>query len=142
MFLPLALYSQTIGFDLPVGTLVQALLVNGILYHLWYFPAFDYWEPAPNKSLLIHVSFKKVFWLAAGLYLIGLGGDSWFGLIQQTPIEPFYTAVFHLLDGTRNGIFFYTIVFVLRCAGQKTIREKKFIQNSSLLFDQSYRIAY
>ena len=102
---------------------------------------FDYWEPAPNKfadTCLL----QKVFWLAAGLYLIGLGGDSWFGLIQQTPIEPFYTAVFHLLDGTRNGIFFYTIVFVLRCAGQKTIREKKFIQNSSLLFDQSYRIAY
>ncbi|WP_426093315.1 hypothetical protein, partial [Escherichia coli] len=87
MFLPLALYSQTIGFDLPVGTLVQALLVNGILYHLWYFPALITGSLLLT-SLLIHVSFKKVFWLAAGLYLIGLGGDSWFGLIQQTPIEP------------------------------------------------------
>ena len=101
---------------------------------------FDYWEPAPNKfadTCLL----QKVFWLAAGLYLIGLGGDSWFGLIQQTPIEPFYTAVFHLLDGTRNGIFFTPLFLCLGVLVRKQ-SEKKFIQNSSLLFDQSYRIAY
>ena len=56
--LPLALYSQTIGFDLPVGTLVQVLLVNGILYHLWYFPALITGSLLLT-SLLIHVSFKK-----------------------------------------------------------------------------------
>ena len=58
------------------------------------------------------------------MYLIGLGGDSWFGLIQQTPIEPFYTAVFHLLDGTRNGIFFYTIVLCLGVLVRKQSEKK------------------
>ncbi|MEQ7149107.1 membrane-bound serine racemase VanT [Enterococcus gallinarum] len=132
MFLPLALYSQTIGFDLPVGTLAQALLVNGILYHLWYFPALITGSLLLT-SLLIHVSFKKVFWLAAGLYLIGLGGDSWFGLIQQTPIEPFYTAVFHLLDGTRNGIFFTPLFLCLGVLVRKQ-SEKRSLSKTALFF--------
>jgi serine/alanine racemase len=105
LFLPLALYTQTLRMDLPIGTFLQTVLINGILYHLWYFPAVITGSLLVT-GLLMKLSFNKVFWLASGLYLIGLGGDSWFGFVQNTPIAAFYTPVFHLLDGTRNGIFF------------------------------------
>jgi serine/alanine racemase len=112
LFLPLALYSHLIRIDLPIGDFFQLLLVDGILYHLWYFPAIIT-GGLLTMVLLRILSFKKVFWLTVGLYLIGLLGDSWFALIQHTSIEPFYTAIFRLFAYTRNGLFFTPLFLCL-----------------------------
>lgn len=112
LFLPLAWYSGMLGLNMPLGTFIQTLLVNGILYHLWYFPAIITGSLLV-MGLLVRFSFKQVFFMAIGLYVIGLGGDSWSGLAEHTPITPLYSLIFQLLDGTRNGIFFAPLFLLL-----------------------------
>ncbi|MBZ0324189.1 membrane-bound serine racemase VanT [Enterococcus casseliflavus] len=112
LFLPLAWYSGMLGLNMPLGTFIQTLLVNGILYHLWYFPAIITGSLLV-MGLLTRLSFKQVFFIAVGLYVVGLGGDSWSGLAAQTPITPFYSLIFQLLAGTRNGIFFAPLFLLL-----------------------------
>ena len=112
LFLPLAWYSGMLGLNMPLGTFIQTLLVNGILYHLWYFPAIITGSLLV-MGLLVRFSFKQVFFMAIGLYVIGLGGDSWSGLAAQTPLASFYSLIFQLLAGTRNGIFFAPLFLLL-----------------------------
>lgn len=112
LFLPLAWYSGMLGLNMPLGTFIQTLLVNGILYHLWYFPAIITGSLLV-MGLLTRLSFKQVFFIAVGLYVVGLGGDSWSGLAAQTPITPLYSLIFQLLAGTRNGIFFAPLFLIL-----------------------------
>ncbi len=112
LFLPLAWYSGMLGLNMPLGTFIQTLLVTGILYHLWYFPAIITGSLLV-MGLLTRLSFKHVFFIAAGLYVVGLGGDSWSGLAEHTPITPLYSLIFQLLDGTRNGIFFAPLFLLL-----------------------------
>ncbi len=112
LFLPLAWYSGILGLNMPLSTFIQTLLVNGILYHLWYFPAIIT-GGLLVMGLLTRLSFKQVFFIAVGLYVVGLGGDSWSGLAAQTPITPLYSLIFQLLDGTRNGIFFAPLFLIL-----------------------------
>lgn len=112
LFLPLAWYSGMLGLNTPLGTFIQTLLVNGILYHLWYFPAIITGSLLV-MGLLTRLSFKHVFFISVGLYVIGLGGDSWFELIAKTPIAPVYSLLFQLLNGTRNGFFFTPLFLIL-----------------------------
>ncbi len=112
LFLPLAWYSGMLGLNMPLGTFIQTLLVNGILYHLWYFPAIITGSLLV-MGLLTRLSFKQVFFIAVGLYVVGLGGDSWSGLAEHTPITPLYSLIFQLLAGTRNGIFFAPLFLLL-----------------------------
>lgn len=112
LFLPLAWYSGMLGLNMPLGTFIQTLLVNGILYHLWYFPAIITGSLLV-MGLLVRFSFKQVFFMAIGLYVIGLGGDSWSELAAQTPLASFYSLIFQLLAGTRNGIFFAPLFLLL-----------------------------
>jgi serine/alanine racemase len=112
LFLPLAWYSGILGLNMPLDTFIQTLLVNGILYHLWYFPAIIT-GGLLVMGLLTRLSFKQVFFIAVSLYVVGLGGDSWSGLAAQTPITPLYSLIFQLLDGTRNGIFFAPLFLIL-----------------------------
>lgn len=112
LFLPLAWYSGMLGLNMLLGTFIQTLLVNGILYHLWYFPAIITGSLLV-MGLLVRFSFKQVFFMAIGLYVIGLGGDSWSGLATQKPLASFYSLIFQLLAGTRNGIFFAPLFLLL-----------------------------
>lgn len=112
LFLPIAWYSGMLGLNMPLGTFIQTLLVNGILYHLWYFPAIITGSLLV-MGLLTRLSFKQVFFIAVGLYVVGLGGDSWSGLAEHTPITPLYSLIFQLLAGTRNGIFFAPLFLLL-----------------------------
>lgn len=112
LFLPLAWYSGMLRLNMPLGTFIQTLLVNGILYHLWYFPAIITGSLLV-MGLLTRLSFKQVFFIAVGLYVVGLGGDSWSGLAAQTPLASLYSLIFQLLAGTRNGIFFAPLFLLL-----------------------------
>lgn len=75
---------------LSLRDLAQLVLVDGTLYHLWYLPAV-------MTGVLIAVALLRLGGLraalivAALLYLIGLGGDSYYGLVAQCPaLEGFY----------------------------------------------------
>lgn len=105
LYLPLNLYAGSLH-NISPWTLLQDLLLDGTFYHLWYFPA------VIIGLLLVRGLTRLLGWKGAGaaaviLYLIGLGGDSWYGLAVRLPgIGRFYTALFSVMDYTRNGLFF------------------------------------
>lgn len=52
--------------------------------------------------------------LASGLYLIGLLGDSYYGVVEALPaLWRAYDSLFELFDYTRNGLFFAPIFLML-----------------------------
>lgn len=112
LYLPLGIYAghyQAIdGF-----AVVRMLLFDGTFYHLWYFPA------CIIGVLLLALLSRRMglrgMAVTAGvLYLLGLLGDSYFGLTQQLPVlERVYEWGFHLWSYTRNGLFFAPVYLLL-----------------------------
>ena len=104
-YLPVALYAGH-GQDWRTpAALLRMILFDGCFYHLWYLPA---------AILGVIILFflrrlrpKALLALTSVLYLIGLGGDSYYGLILRIPAaETFYQFLFSISSYTRNGIFF------------------------------------
>ncbi len=95
---------------------VKKLLADGTLYHLWYFPAVLLGVVIART--LTRLPRGGALAIAAALYLVGLGGDSWYGLISQAPaLEGLYNAIFQVFDYTRNGLFFAPLFLLLGAAG-------------------------
>lgn len=109
--LPLNIYNGY--FNLPAVQILKDILLNGTLYHLWYLPAVA--AGALIAALLIRkLGYYGALAVSAALYLIGLGGDSYYGLSSQAPfLKTFYDAVFSVVDYTRNGLFFAPLFIVL-----------------------------
>ena len=64
--------------------------------------------------------------IAEALYLIGLGGESYYGLISNIPVlSTFYRGIFQVFDYTRNGLF-YVPLFLLLGGGRDHIQPKDF----------------
>ena len=89
------------------------LVFDGTFYHLWYFPA------CILGILLVYglsrfLDLKGVTIVSAVLYVVGLFGDSYFGLIQNVPaLNTVYEAMFHVFSYTRNGLFLAPLFLVL-----------------------------
>lgn len=105
IYLPLNIYAGHFA-NQSLSTLIKAVLFNGTFYHLWYLPA---------SILGMLVVYQLTNWLSpkvlllsvVGLYVIGLFGDSYYGLSAQVPfLQFFYSGIFSLFDYTRNGLFF------------------------------------
>ena len=115
LYLPLNLRAGQLGS--PVHFL-RRLLVDGTFYHLWYFPAailggFFAWR-------LSRLGYVPALAIAGVLYLIGLGGDSYYGLISQIPfLKTLYAAIFQVASYTRNGLFYTPLFFLIGAAGQQ-----------------------
>lgn len=83
--------------------------MDGTFYHLWYLPA-----TLIGISLVYiiykYCSLKLGFILVIILYIIGLGGDSYYGSSIQIPIlKSLYNSIFQFCEYTRNGLFFAPI---------------------------------
>lgn len=108
LYLPLNWYAD--GWDPALWG--KKLLTDGTFYHLWYFPA-----------VLLGVVTARALcrlgkaWALAGaglLYLVGLGGDSWYGLAAGVPwLKPLYGGIFSVFAYTRNGLFFAPLFLLL-----------------------------
>lgn len=99
LYLPLNIYSG----QLPG---LREVLLDGTFYHLWYFPAV-------LTGLVIAWGLSKLrggVWLAAALYLLGLPGDSWFGLVRSLP---WLAGVYEAIGYTRNGLFFAPLFLLM-----------------------------
>ena len=120
LYLPVNLYAG--GFSFPVGWL-RAVLWEGTLYHLWYFPALI-WGLLLTR-LLLRLGTKPAFRIAAVLYLIGLGGDSYYGLVTRLPLlKSFYGLVFSVTEYTRNGAFLVPLFLLLGAIGDEAGRHR------------------
>ena len=114
LYLPLNWYNG--GFDGPAAFL-KKLLIDGTFYHLWYFPAAILGIVIAMK--LSRLGLRIALPVAGCLYLIGLGGDSYFGLVSQIPIlNGFYNGIFTLCSYTRNGLFYAPLFLLLGAAGR------------------------
>lgn len=109
LYLPLNLYSGALSGLTPVGAL-RELLFEGTFYHLWYFPAVLL--GAAIASLLMCT--RAGLGIAAALYVLGLLGDSYWGLISGVPwLSDVYEVIFSLAGYTRSGLFFAPLFLLL-----------------------------
>lgn len=105
LYLPINVYAGHLqGWGMP--DLVQQVLFEGTFYHLWYLPAalLGAWL----TSLLMRRTSRGVCAaIVTALYVLGLLGDSYWGLIEGVPgVSSAYNALFALMGYTRNGLFF------------------------------------
>lgn len=113
LYLPINLYAGAIHG--PVD-LLKKLLIDGTFYHLWYFPATILGIVIAGR--LSRYGLRIALPVAALLYLIGLGGDSYYGLVSQVPmLDGVYNGIFALCDYTRNGLFYAPLFLLLGAAG-------------------------
>lgn len=113
IYLPLNIYAGHYDTVTSAFSLFKDLVFNGTFYHLWYLPAsiagvlivYLVAEKLPGKTLIPIVMI---------LYLIGLFGDSYYGVSAQIPLlKIFYDALFILFDYTRNGLFFAPVFLAM-----------------------------
>lgn len=109
-YLPANLYAkQPEGFS----KLLKMLFVDGMFYHLWYFPAviLGVWVV---WFLLKKLSPSCTFIICVALYLLGLLGDSYYGITEAFPLlKSIYDVFFAVSAYTRNGLFYAPLFLVL-----------------------------
>lgn len=91
----------------------RLLIFDGTFYHLWYLPALV--MAACLIALLSRkLSFHSIFGIGILLYLVGLFGDSYFGVIRNVPvISSIYEGMFSVFSYTRNGLFFAPVFLIM-----------------------------
>lgn len=113
LYLPLNLYTHYFQMEDFFKNLLKDIFFDGTFYHLWYLPA-AIEGVAVAYFLLKKLGKKGAFFVSLILYLIGLFGDSYYGMIKGIPaLSGLYEGIFSLSDYTRNGIFFAPVFFVM-----------------------------
>jgi len=108
LYLPFNFYMKDFK-NITIFTFITNILCKGTFYHLWYFPALilGVWI---TYFMIKKLDTKKQIILIIVLYLIGLGGDSYYGLFSKINIiKQFYQGIFSIFTYTRNGIFYVPI---------------------------------
>ena len=109
LYLPLNLYAGNFNGLTPGAALTQ-LLFEGTFYHLWYLPAALLGVLV--ASLLARS--RAGLGIAGALYLLGLLGDSYWGLVSGVPVvSDVYGVIFCVAGYTRNGLFFAPLFLLL-----------------------------
>ncbi len=116
LYLPLNLYAGQLD-----GDFLRRLVTDGTFYHLWYFPGLLLGVPIAWQ--LRRRGLRIALPAAGVLYLVGLGGDSYYGLAAQIPaLETAYSAFFQVFSYTRNGLFYVPLFLLLGAAGRRFSR--------------------
>lgn len=113
IYLPINIYNNYFDMENLLPNIIKDIVFDGTLYHLWYLPA-SIIGAAIAWILIKRVSYKTAFTIGAFLYLIGLLGDSYYGISENISIlKGFYDLIFQVSDYTRNGLFFAPIFFII-----------------------------
>lgn len=116
LYLPLNIYAGQLDGDFP-----RRLVTDGTFYHLWYFPGLLL--GLPIARFLGRWGLRIALPAAGLLYLIGLGGDSYYGLVAQIPaLKTGYDLIFQVFSYTRNGLFYVPLFLLLGAAGRTCSR--------------------
>ena len=105
LYFPIRIYSKQLEGK-GIGDWLKDIFFDGTFYHLWYLPA------VLMGCLLLMGLMKTCSPLmlsiaSFALYLVGLLGDSYYGLVSQGKfLKPVYEGIFSISAFTRNGIFF------------------------------------
>lgn len=113
LYLPINFYNGYFSQKNLLPNIVRDIVFDGTLYHLWYLPAAII-GAAIACGFVRKLGYGKALAAAVILYVIGLFGDSYFGLSEQiSAIRYLYARIFELFDYTRNGVFMAPVFFVL-----------------------------
>lgn len=113
IYIPLNLYNSYFSMDNLVPNMIKDIFFDGTMYHLWYLPA-SMIGAAIAWLIVRKTGFKKALAIALALYIIGLFGDSYYGIAEKVPLlKNLYGYLFEVSDYTRNGILFAPVFFVL-----------------------------
>jgi len=112
LYLPIGIYAGHYE-NMTVGSVLRLLIFDGTFYHLWYFPACI--VGMLLFYLMSHVmSLQAITAVSAVLYVIGLFGDSYYGLAEKVPVlNTIYGFGFQIFSYTRNGLFIAPLFLVL-----------------------------
>lgn len=113
LYIPINVYNGYFKMDNLLPNIIKNIVFDGTLYHLWYLPA-SIIGAAIAWYLVKKLNYPKALMVASVLYLIGLFGDSYYGITEKIScLNSLYTYIFQVTDYTRNGIFFAPIFFIL-----------------------------
>ncbi len=113
LYLPVNIYNGYFQMERMLPELLKDLIFDGTFYHLWYLPA-SMLGGALAWYLITKFSYRKAFLVTGFLFVIGLFGDSYYGIAEKLPfLKNFYDQIFMISDHTRNGLFFAPLFFVL-----------------------------
>ncbi len=110
LYLPIHLYAGSF-VNSNILTIIKDILINGTFYHLWYFPALimGIWI---TFGMIKY--FKKPYILLLLFYIIGLLGDSYYGITEKWIFtKNIYDVIFHIFDYSRNGLFYVPLFLYL-----------------------------
>ncbi len=129
IYLPVNIYSGYFKEKPIIVNITKDIVFDGTFYHLWYIPA-SIIGFVIVYTLTTRLSLKKVFTLSFILYLIGLFGDSYYGISEKfDAANSFYGTLFSYFDYTRNGLFFAPVFIVLGAIIAKSKREYSLRKN-------------
>ena len=113
LYIPINVYNGYFKMDNLLPNIIKDIVFDGTLYHLWYLPA-SIIGAAIAWYLVKKLNYPKALMVASVLYLIGLFGDSYYGITEKIScLNSLYTYIFQVTDYTRNGFFFAPIFFIL-----------------------------
>ncbi|OBZ17324.1 acyltransferase [Bacillus sp. FJAT-26390] len=113
LYIPLNVYTGYFKENFSAYSFFKDIVFDGTFYHLWYLPALIIGITI-TYFLYKKISLTSMLAIAGLLYVIGLLGDSYYGLIENTGgIKPLYDGMFSVFDYTRNGLFYAPIYLVL-----------------------------
>lgn len=113
LYLPANVYNGYFSGDNLFLKILKDILFDGTFYHLWYLPA-----SALGGTIAFFAvrkfGYMKTLTVFLLLYVIGLFGDSYYGVIMGiAPLKAVYNCIFAVSDYTRNGIFFAPLFMLL-----------------------------
>ncbi|MDE5780766.1 MAG: serine racemase VanT catalytic subunit, partial [Lachnospiraceae bacterium] len=113
IYIPVNIYNGYFRMDNLVPNIIKDIVFDGTMYHLWYLPASAI-GAVIAWYLVKKAGYKKALMVSVILYLIGMFGDSWYGIAEKVSVlKSFYGFVFQITDYTRNGIFFVPVFMIL-----------------------------
>lgn len=113
IYIPINIYNGYFKMDNLLPNIIKDIVFDGTLYHLWYLPA-SIIGAVITWYLVKKLNYPKALIVASVLYLIGLFGDSYYGITEKIScLNSLYDYIFQVTDHTRNGIFFAPIFFII-----------------------------
>lgn len=113
IYIPVNIYNGYFKMDNLLPNIIKDIVFDGTLYHLWYLPA-SITGALIAWYLVKELNYQNALAVASVLYLIGLFGDSYYGIAEKIScLNGLYTFIFQVTDYTRNGIFFAPIFFII-----------------------------
>lgn len=113
IYLPINIYNGYFKMDHLLPNLIKDIVFDGTVYHLWYLPA-SIMGAMIAWYLVKKLDYQKALMAASALYLIGLFGDSYYGIAEKIPfLNSLYSLIFQVSDYTRNGVFFAPVFFII-----------------------------